>query len=105
MVGLWDSGAFHPSHDFLSFSSRLLARFSPENKGKIDPMTWLAFGQGPRMCVGQRFAMVEIYIILAKLLRKYRVEPCPDTEVRLRQGCTDRTDVNVITYIYALGKS
>ena len=59
-----------------------LGRFSPENKNKIEPMAWLAFGQGPRMYIGYRFAMMEMIVILTRVLQKFRVEACEETEVR-----------------------
>ncbi len=34
------------------------------------PGSWMAFGEGTRVCVGQRFALVEAKITLAKLFRK-----------------------------------
>ncbi|XP_038077333.1 cytochrome P450 3A31-like [Patiria miniata] len=55
-------------------------RFSAENKAKMDPMTWLAFGQGPRMCIGYRFAMVEMIVMLTRTFQKFRLEICAKTE-------------------------
>ena len=34
------------------------------------PGSWMAFGEGTRVCVGQRFALVEAKITLAKLFQE-----------------------------------
>ncbi|XP_075557329.1 cytochrome P450 3A16-like isoform X2 [Dermacentor variabilis] len=48
-------------------------RFSPENKGEVDPAAYQPFGQGPRNCVGIRFAQLEMKLTLAKLMAKYKL--------------------------------
>ncbi|GFS94156.1 cytochrome P450 3A24 [Nephila pilipes] len=55
-------------------------RFSPENKSKIHPMAFQAFGAGPRNCVGMRFAFMEAKLALAKLLSKYKFKACSETD-------------------------
>ncbi|GIY20841.1 cytochrome P450 3A4 [Caerostris darwini] len=55
-------------------------RFSPENKFKIHPMAFQAFGQGPRNCVGMRFAYMEAKLALARLLSKYKFKACAKTD-------------------------
>ncbi|GFS74159.1 cytochrome P450 3A1 [Nephila pilipes] len=55
-------------------------RFSPENKAKIHPMAFQAFGAGPRNCVGMRFAYMEAKLALARLLSKYKFKPCSKTD-------------------------
>ena len=44
----------------------------PEEKSlnRHVPGSWMAFGEGTRVCVGQRFALVEAKITLAKLFRR-----------------------------------
>ncbi|GAV06313.1 hypothetical protein RvY_16327 [Ramazzottius varieornatus] len=54
-------------------------RFSEENKHKIIPFTFLPFGQGPRNCVGMRFAIYEIKMVIASLLQRYRLIPSSRT--------------------------
>ncbi len=52
--------------------------FKPERfaKGaKYDRFAWLPFGDGPRVCIGAHFAMVEAQIILASLISRYRFAP------------------------------
>ena len=49
-------------------------RFMPENRGKIDRYQYLPFGVGPRVCIGQSFAMQEGVILLAELLRHLRFD-------------------------------
>lgn len=39
------------------------------------PGSWMAFGEGTRVCVGQRFALVEAKITLAKLFRRSVMHP------------------------------
>ncbi|KMQ86506.1 cytochrome p450 9e2-like protein [Lasius niger] len=46
-------------------------RFSEENKDNIVPYTYLPFGLGPRKCIGNRFALMEIKILVAHLLQKF----------------------------------
>ncbi|KHN73937.1 Cytochrome P450 3A31 [Toxocara canis] len=47
-------------------------RFSPSEKVKRNPFTFVPFGIGPRSCIGQRFAQIEIRLALAYLLHKFR---------------------------------
>ena len=55
--------------------------FLPERWLRSNPIAKLAhpfssipFGHGPRSCIGRRFAVVEIYCLIIKLLQRYRVE-------------------------------
>lgn len=41
---------------------------------KFHPFVSLPFGYGRRMCVGRRFAEIELNTLLAKIFRKYKVE-------------------------------
>nr|WCC58045.1 cytochrome P450 [Pharsalia antennata] len=45
----------------------------PIQKKKIHPYISLPFGYGRRSCLGRRFAETELYILLAKIFRKYKV--------------------------------
>ncbi len=65
----WDQpNAFMPS------------RFLPENRDKIDRYQYLPFGAGPRVCIGQSFAIQEAVIILGVLLSQYRFDMAPGAE-------------------------
>jgi len=46
-------------------------RFSAENSKNIVQYSYLPFGLGPHICPGQKFALTEAKIILAKILQKY----------------------------------
>ncbi|XP_030388311.1 probable cytochrome P450 301a1, mitochondrial [Scaptodrosophila lebanonensis] len=43
-------------------------------EGKLHPFASLPYGYGARMCLGRRFADLEMQILLAKLLRNYKLE-------------------------------
>ena len=49
-------------------------RFLPENRDRIDRYQYLPFGVGPRVCIGQSFAMQEGIIALAALMRNLRFD-------------------------------
>lgn len=52
-------------------------RFMPGAREKIDRFAFLPFGAGPRVCVGQGFAMQEMMIAVASIVRRFRLEPAP----------------------------
>lgn len=47
-------------------------RFGPD--ASHDRYSWLPFGDGPRICIGSHFAMVEATIILSTLISRFRFE-------------------------------
>lgn len=70
-------------------------RFSPAAKQSRNPYTYMPFGHGPHNCIGMRFAQMEMKLVLARILKKYRLEVAPDTkippDVRIKAllGCTE----------------
>uniref|UniRef100_A0A915BBP7 Cytochrome P450 monooxygenase n=2 Tax=Parascaris TaxID=6254 RepID=A0A915BBP7_PARUN len=47
--------------------------FSAENVTKRDPFAFIPFSAGIRNCIGHRFAILEMKLTLASILRKYRI--------------------------------
>ena len=73
-----DPGAFRPE--------RFVAAAEPPPRA-----AWMPFGTGPRVCIGQHFAMLEMTLLAALLLQRYELltlpggaPPDPDFNVTLR---------------------
>ncbi|KAM7439847.1 hypothetical protein ABFA07_010817 [Porites harrisoni] len=48
-------------------------RWLRESK-EVHPFSHLQFGFGPRMCLGRRVAELEMYVLVCKLLQRFRLE-------------------------------
>ncbi|KAG6460655.1 probable cytochrome P450 9f2 [Manduca sexta] len=48
-------------------------RFLDENKHNIKPFTYMPFGMGPRNCIGSRFALLELKVLLYNLVLNYKI--------------------------------
>lgn len=58
-------------------------RFLDENKSTRHPFAHLPFGEGPRICIGLRFGLMQVKVGLAMLLKKFKFEVCDKTNVTL----------------------
>ncbi len=60
---------------------KFILRFSKDNK--FNPFAFIAFGAGPRNCIGMKFAYAEMQIALVKILRKFEFEKVEDFNSQL----------------------
>jgi cytochrome P450 len=56
---------------------------------RLPKYVYIPFGGGPRICIGERFAMMEAILVLATILRRFRLEmagpdPVPFPSITLR---------------------
>jgi len=58
--------------------------FSKEEKAERNPYVFQAFGQGPRACIGMRFALLEAKVATMAVLRKFSFKPGTKTITPLK---------------------
>jgi len=68
-----DENYFENPHSFYP------ENFSAERKADRHPYAASGFGQGPRNCIGMRFATLEVKIIIARIIHKFKILPCEKT--------------------------
>jgi retinoid hydroxylase len=68
-------------HDPDSFDPSRWAE--PRHEQKNHKYNFIPFGGGPRVCLGQNFALAEMYVTLAVLLRDYTWELLPDQDLTM----------------------
>lgn len=74
-AGAMVSVAFHALHRRSEVFERA-DEFWPDRflQAKYSPYEWVPFGGGTRRCLGMPFALFETKVVLAQLLRRYRLE-------------------------------
>ncbi|XP_031353129.1 probable cytochrome P450 6a13 isoform X2 [Photinus pyralis] len=55
-------------------------RFSEDNKHNVAPFTYMPFGEGPRICIGMRFGMIQTKVGLTCLLKNYSFTVSPKVQ-------------------------
>ena len=76
------------------------SRFAPEATAARDRFTYLPFGDGPRVCIGAKFALTEAVLVLARLTPTLQFAPSegkppkPMLSVTLRPSDRMRLKVN-----------
>ncbi|CAN8019058.1 unnamed protein product [Ixodes persulcatus] len=61
-------------------------KFDPErfSEGEKVQSAYFPFGLGPRVCIGKRFALLEVKLATCNIIRRYRVSKCEQTQDPLR---------------------
>jgi cytochrome P450 len=76
---------FHPSP--LAFDPE---RWTAAGRSDRPRLTYLPFGAGPRVCIGEELAWTEGVLLLATIGRRWRLRPAPGARIATRAGVTLR---------------
>jgi cytochrome P450 len=65
-------------------------RWSPERAKSIPRYAYFPFGGGPRVCIGNHFAIMEATLLLAMIVQRFRIELLPGEKLELAPAVTLR---------------
>lgn len=77
-------------------------RFAPELRNEINRYQYMPFGAGPRTCIGNHFAMMEMQVILATLVRDFDFELPAGIELQPQAQITLRPEPQITLKIQSL---
>ncbi|XP_014214659.1 probable cytochrome P450 6a13 [Copidosoma floridanum] len=74
-------GIHHDPNNYADPETFNPERFDEENINERHPSCFLPFGDGPRNCIGARFANYQTKVGLATILKNYKVDVCNKTSI------------------------
>ncbi|MFN8372289.1 MAG: cytochrome P450 [Anaerolineae bacterium] len=80
----------HDERYFPEAERFLPERFSAENEKTLPKYAYFPFGGGPRVCIGNQFAMMEARLVLATIMQHYRPTLVPGQNIVLEPLITLR---------------
>ena len=75
-------------------------RFAPGTQKDLPAFAFMPFGGGPRLCIGNSFAMMEMQLVLAAFLRQVDFRLDPDQVVSARPLITLRPRHGILMYLH-----
>ncbi len=70
-------------------------RFAPDKVKEQKRFTYFPFGGGPRLCIGNNFALMEMQVVLASIIQNYHLIFSESAEINLDPLITLRPDRNI----------
>lgn len=70
-------------------------RFGAEQKAARKPYAYFPFGGGPRLCIGNNFAMMEMQLVLVHFLQRFQISK-PSATTKVQPMVTLRPDRKIV---------
>ncbi|WP_338874972.1 cytochrome P450 [Spirosoma sp. SC4-14] len=74
-------------------------RFAPDKARERHAYAFLPFGGGPRLCIGNQFALMEMQALLTVLLNRFDLKPVPDLQITTQPLITLRPRQSIKIYL------
>jgi cytochrome P450 len=78
-------------------------RFSPERSADRHRFAYFPFGAGPRVCIGERQALMVLRLSLVTILQRYRLKPVPDHPIEIHTAMTIRPRYGMLMQVSPAG--
>lgn len=75
---------FHRDERFFEKPDEFVpGRWAGDFEDDLHPFAYFPFGGGPRQCLGRRFALLEMLIVVVTVLRRYRIDLATESPIEL----------------------
>lgn len=99
MISIFIYGLHHQEESWEDPEAFRPERFNPENRKNRHPFSFMPFGGGPRLCIGNNFAIMEIQLVLAAILKRFQLRLDPNHAVSAKPLITLRPKKGIMMYI------
>ena len=89
----------HDAHYWDQPDAFLPERFSAANEENIPKYAYFPFGGGPRVCIGNQFAMMEAELVLDTILQRYQLSLLPNQHIKLNPLVTLRPQPDIQMHV------